>query len=195
MLGTAAGDSRETLDAWQGFAYDVVEQKRKERKMSGRQRQQATGRAEQVPLRMVLTGKAGAGKSKTVRAIAVGERAAAFRELESVAAAAGGERRVQGGRCGDAADAGLSMRGEMAVEQRARDQRVEQAEKTCVLAAPTGCASFQMKYGAMTVHRAFGVMPGFLGASNTSGEGFMQRQRRLMAARPPALLAGKTVQS
>ena len=38
--------------------------------------------------------------------------------------------------------------------EEARRERVKNA---CVLAAPTGCASFQLKYGASTLHRAFGI--------------------------------------
>ena len=30
---------------------------------------------------------------------------------------------------------------------------------TCILSSPTGTASFQMKYGATTAHRAWGVSP------------------------------------
>ena len=50
----------------------------------------------------------------------------------------------------------------------------------CVLAAPTGCASFQMKHGAATIHRAFGVPIGFCGPvrDKTSSQ-FLKRQQRL----------------
>ena len=87
------GDGRASLDAWQGFAHDIVEKKRLERGMSQRERLAKTGRSEYAPLRMFWTGKAGAGKSKTVRAIAVAQRRAAEKDLEQEAAAAARARR------------------------------------------------------------------------------------------------------
>ena len=136
--GTGSGDGRAALDAWQGFAYDVVNQKRRERGMSKSGRGEATGRREYAPLRMILTGKAGTGKSKTVRAIAVGQRRAAEEELEAAAVA----RRVP---AAGAVTSGAQAEGgaEGAEAQRARRERAAVAELRCVLAAPTGCASFQ----------------------------------------------------
>ena len=32
-----------------------------------------------------------------------------------------------------------------------------QVRDVCLLSAPTGCASFQLKFGASTLHRAYGV--------------------------------------
>ena len=33
----------------------------------------------------------------------------------------------------------------------------------CLLSAPTGCASFQLRYGAATLHRAYGVPVAYVG--------------------------------
>ena len=56
-------------------------------------------------------------------------------------------------------------------------------EDACVLAAPTGCASFQMKYGAATVHRTYGVPCGFCGPTrDQSSDTFMARLNRLRRA-------------
>ena len=110
----------------------------------------------------------------------MGQRRAAEEEL----GVAGVARRA-----GAAAGAGTAGRvpmeggAEAAEAERARRERAAVAELRCVLAAPTGCASFQMKYGAVTVHRAFGVLPGFLGAANKSAEAFAKRQGRLQQAR------------
>ena len=46
-----------------------------------------------------------------------------------------------------------------------RDTKWKQArlKYSCVLSAPTGVASFQMKYGATTAQRAWGLQLGFCG--------------------------------
>ena len=97
------------------------------------------------PGRVILTGPAGTGKSRTVRAIVASRRRRAVAK-------------------------GLSE---------------DDALRTSVLAAPTGCASFQMKYGATTVHRAFGIQPSqYCGPTvNRQSEYFLARVRRLRAAR------------
>ena len=57
------------------------------------------------------------------------------------------------------------------------------AHESCVLAAPTGCASFQMKLGAATIHRIFGVPVGFCGPTpKKRPDSFLDRARRLKAA-------------
>ena len=43
------------------------------------------------------------------------------------------------------------------VNDRRRKAKRGSRNRVCLLAAPTSCASFQMKNGATTVHRAFGV--------------------------------------
>ena len=38
-------------------------------------------------------------------------------------------------------------------------RKLQRMKFTCILSSPTGTASFQMKYGATTAHRAWGVSP------------------------------------
>ena len=54
--------------------------------------------------------------------------------------------------------------------------------KACILAAPTGCASFQMKFGACTIHRAFGVPVGYCGPLVDGGAALLRLQESLKAA-------------
>ena len=54
---------------------------------------------------------------------------------------------------------------------------------SCLLAAPTGCASFQIKNGATTVHRAFGVPVGYCGPFNKKGKAYARVQAKLKHAR------------
>ena len=94
-------------------------------------------------LRTYLTGTAGTGKSRTIRAIC-------------------GLRRSK-----------VLMAG--ASEEAVRD--------ACVLAAPTGCASFQMKFGATTLHKAFGIGIYYTGPTrDRQSMAFQRRLRRLRAA-------------
>ena len=58
-----------------------------------------------------------------------------------------------------------------------------EAREICALGAPTGCASFHMKYGASTVHRVFGVPVGYCGKMNKDGAVFKRVQKRLLKAR------------
>ena len=46
-----------------------------------------------------------------------------------------------------------------------------QVRDVCLLSAPTGCASFQLKFGASTLHRAFGVPVGYCGPWTNRGDG------------------------
>lgn len=135
VRGGGDGTTREELDPWQAFAYDIVMQK-------ARERDAAFHLGGYEPLRMVLTGAAGSGKSRLVRAIASA--------VEGATAARAGE---------------------------------EAAEGSCVLAAPTGCASFQLKQGASTLHRSFGVPVGYCGPMNPGGERFKDLQRKMRKAR------------
>ena len=48
-------------------------------------------------------------------------------------------------------------RARAAAARELRELSEEEVRGACVLAAPTGCASFQMKFGATTLHRAFGL--------------------------------------
>jgi len=117
------------LDPWQEFARDIIAR--------------TSGPSASSPLRLILTGTAGTGKSRTVKA-AVKARI---------------RRAVKGKFDG------------------------KQKRRVCVLAAPTGCASFQLKHGATTIHRAFGVPVGFCGrAKNKHTEAFVRRQTRLRNA-------------
>ena len=83
------------------------------------------------PLRSILTGGVGSGKPTTLRALVRRRRDRT-------------EQRVQ------------------RASQRTLKLLVKQKRKkyTCVLAAPTGTASFQMKYGAATAHSTWGVPVG-----------------------------------
>ena len=54
---------------------------------------------------------------------------------------------------------------------------------SCLLAAPTGCASFQIKNGATTVHRAFAVPVGYCGPFNKKGKAYTRVQGKLKHAR------------
>ena len=88
-----------------------------------------------------MTGGAGTGKSRTIRAF-VGRAQAVV-----------GEKR------------GAAHSGE-----------------ACILAAPTGCASFQMKFGACTIHRAFSVPVGYCGPLAEGGAALARLQTLLKAA-------------
>ena len=129
------------LDDWQRFAFDVVT----------RERPSGAG-----PLRMMLLGTAGTGKSRTVQSF-VGERRAQARRRAAA--------RVRG---------------------RPSDEQVEVlAKNSCLLAAPTGCASFLLKYGATTLHRAFGVPVGYCGPWSDGakrGQRYGQLKTRLQQA-------------
>ena len=72
-----------------------------------------------------------------------------------------------------------------AVQDLVRGKRGDEAaDASCVLAAPTGCASFQMKYGAATVHRVFGVPVGkFRVWKDRKNPRFVKIQKRLQRSR------------
>ena len=44
-----------------------------------------------------------------------------------------------------------------------QEQMQDALRHVCLLAAPTGCASFQLKFGASTLHRIFGIPVGYCG--------------------------------
>ena len=53
-----------------------------------------------------------------------------------------------------------------------------------MLAAPTGCASFQMRFGASTLHRQFGIPVGYCGPwKNRSTDRFLTKKKRMDQAR------------
>ena len=103
------------------------------------------------PLRLILTGGAGSGKSRTVRALVRAQRDRKTRAL-------GGAQAV------------------------IRNGKQKQVKMSCVLSAPTGTASFQMKYGATTAHRAWGVPVGFCGYLKRGKPAFERLQELLETA-------------
>ena len=122
------GVSRAELDVGGRFAYDVVEQKADERDAwLGPEGPRVHGPRATRPLRLILTGGAGSGKSTTIRALVRRRRMRTEERLSRVVAS-----------------------------PLLKQQRMK---CTAVLSAPTGTASFQMKYGAQTAHSAWGVMP------------------------------------
>ena len=69
----------------------------------------------------------------------------------------------------------------VAIVEKEVEARVK---NSCLLAAPTGCASFQLKFGASTLHRCFGVPVGFCGAWKNRAEGrFRKIKLRMEQAR------------
>jgi hypothetical protein len=77
-------------------------------------------------------------------------------------------------------------------KNKKRSQRVTQVQEkvdehvrnSCMLAAPTGCASFQLKFGASTLHRVFGIPVGYCGPwkSRTDGR-YLKMKTRLTQSR------------
>ena len=60
----------------------------------------------------------------------------------------------------------------------------ERVRNACLLAAPTGCASFQLKFGASTLHRIFGIPVGPCGPwNNRDGARFWKMKTRLLQAK------------
>ena len=61
----------------------------------------------------------------------------------------------------------------------------EHVKNCCVLSAPTGCASFQLRFGAATLHRSFGVPIAYCGPwskGQREGQRFRKLRARLMQA-------------
>ena len=61
----------------------------------------------------------------------------------------------------------------------------EHVKNCCLLSAPTGCASFQLRFGASTLHRCFGVPVGYCGPwskGQRESERFRRFKARLMQA-------------
>ena len=136
------GVTREDLDPWQKFAHDIAVEKLKERLRLSKQ--SVTQLSDYQPLRLIITGHAGSGKSRTLRAIVRTERS-------------------------------------MLREHGADEATVR---KCCALAAPTGCASFHMKYGATTAHRLFGLRAlGHVGRLSKSSKSLPVIKTRLKGAR------------
>ena len=203
---------RDELDAWQKFAYDVV--------MDARHK--VTD-----PLRLMLLGTAGTGKSRTIRsfvhAIREGVREtsrqaldhAKFLALERAKARrSGAVSTTSSGITADnvammlgvarsdvdaylaAEKVNLERIGENATTKSAKKAEAaynelvakfeERVRNSCVLAAPTGCASFQLRYGASTLHRVFGIPVGFCGKTKDlarAGKRFLRMKTRMTQAR------------
>ena len=133
------GVTREDLDPWQRFAHDIALLKADERERRMRQRDL---RAYQL-LRLLTSGPAGTGKSRTVRAI--------VRSWRRVVQDQGGDK--------------------------------ETVKRSCALAAPTGCASFHMRYGASTMHTLFGLGIGYCGPLSSASKRLPVLKERLKRAR------------
>ena len=58
-----------------------------------------------------------------------------------------------------------------------RGQREDVLRHVCLLAAPTGCASFQLKFGASTLHRIFGIPVGYCGPWKNRTDGRYRKMR------------------
>ena len=156
--GRSVGDgadkvSREQLDPWQRFAYDVVCNRSKLR-------------GPKDALRLFLLGSAGTGKSRTVRSFVGACRDGVREEWE------GKKERAR-------------LRGASAEKlQKAAEDVEERVRHACQLAAPTGCASFQLKFGASTVHRIFGVPVRYCGPwKDKTDKRYQKTRTRMQQAR------------
>ena len=66
-----------------------------------------------------------------------------------------------------------------------KEKMEEHVKNCCLLSAPTGCASFQLRFGAATLHRSFGVPVGYCGPwtqRQKEGERFRKMKARLLQA-------------
>ncbi|MCP4861774.1 MAG: AAA family ATPase, partial [Planctomycetes bacterium] len=148
---------RHDLDAWQRFAHDIA---------AGREAVSAEPSRGSQARRFFLIGTAGTGKSRTVRSFVASKRAVVRRKHQETIDAA-------------------RLRGVVAAKLRAMDQEMKEDVRFCVqLGAPTGCASFQLKFGASTLHRVFGVPVGYCGpAANRTSERYKIKKKRMQRAR------------
>ena len=203
----AAVVERDDLDAWQKFAHDLVMEERSSAK---------------GPLRLLLLGTAGTGKSRTVRSF-VGARRAKVRARwdDQVWQARQSAQRIeerserhsrarasvpgvgvssqnvlellgvspdQARKAASAADTarsraqssdGVAPEPPRSAEEYwdVKKKMDEHVRNCCLLAAPTGCASFQLKFGASTLHRCFGVPVGYCGPWSKSQRGASDSRR------------------
>jgi len=205
---------RSSLDPMQKFAHDIV--------MDARHSLTA-------PLRLMLLGSAGTGKSRTVRSF-VGARRERVRRAwddrlhratlsagarveadsrssgtrapttaadghrsvaellgvsaEEVAAAVAALNAARGKGAQAGASKGAKARKEPAALAKVKAQIAECVRNACLLAAPTGCASFQLKFGASTLHRIFGIPVGYCGPWNNRADGrYLKMKTRMDQAR------------
>ena len=112
------------------------------------------------PVRCFLIGTAGTGKSRTVRSFVGAKRAVVKRQLEA------------------------SMDPRKLQILRVQDEIKEAVRLCCQLGAPTGCASFQLKFGASTLHRLFGVPLAYCGpAPNKTSESHKIKKNKMRLAK------------
>ena len=202
----ADGVRRDELDPWQKFAHDIVMDPR---------------HSLTSPLRLMMLGSAGTGKSRTVRAF-VGSRRERVRvdwdgqlqratwEASAKASAKARAERAGGRVSGRSVAEALGVPAEdlaayLAVERATTERRerraaaqlpedegvarvramlAERIRNSCLLAAPTGCASFQLRFGASTLHRVFGVPVGYVGPWKSYSDGrFLKMKARMVQAR------------
>jgi hypothetical protein len=135
----AEAPTRDELDVWQKFLYDILDFKAQELEDLEKRSRRVSYKA----LRLICAGSSGTGKSRTIRSIVKRRR----------------WRAEQGGKSGD------------------------DLYNCCALAAPTGCASFHMKFGAATAHRIFGVPGRAFRRMSKVGDRFRKLQARLRRSR------------
>ena len=106
-------------------------------------------------VRCFMIGTAGTGKSRTVRSFVGVRRNFVKQQLER--------------------QYSLSQRSTPEVMKKIKDA----LRYCCQLGAPTGCASFQLKFGASTLHRLFGVPIGFCGPSNRHTSKYRDKTKKI----------------
>ena len=113
----------------------------------------------QKPVRCFMIGTAGTGKSRTVRSFVGVKRSIVKSKLEGHY----DSRQLQ--------------------SLKVKNLIADAVRFCCQLGAPTGCASFQLKFGASTLHRLFGVPIGYCGpAANRNTERFRIKKDRMRLA-------------
>ena len=135
-----AEEERKPLDEYQEFAARIVEERARQRLACEGQGLGPALRAYR-PLRLIVTGSAGMGKSRTVRT--------SVRRVKRAVA------RVRG---------------------------PAKAAASCVLGAPTGSAAFQIRGGASTLHRNFGIPIGYCGPFHSKSEAYKRVAKKLKHA-------------
>ena len=113
------------LDPWQQFAHDLVARRDRE--------------GTQAPIRCIVIGAAGTGKSRTVRSIAAAKRSIVKKKLED------------------------RFHFRVLRKTGSREGIAEVVRHCCRVGVPTACAAFQSNIGATTLHRLFRVPVGFCG--------------------------------
>jgi len=153
LMGSAGTGKSRTIRAFVGALRDVVRQKRRaeierlrgqlevassnlERKSEAAQLKKTIERVREGIQRKVLFGGTASDEDKEILKSAEGR----LRELGTVPVNT--ETRLE------------QLEKKLREELKAEEEAVR---NSCLLAAPTGCASFQLKFGASTLHRLFGV--------------------------------------